>query len=170
MPQRILNLEQDVFYHAYNRGFNEQQLFFEKKDYERFMSSIKRYLLEIKSIEIPYFSILPNHFHFLIRSTESGLDISNFMRKLQQSYAMYFNKKYGEKIKSGLKYPVFEGRFQTRVIEKENYLEKVQAYIELNPVKHDLVADIKDWPYSSFHTPLSPSPDSKIVFMLLFNF
>ena len=74
------------------------------------------------------------------------------MRKLQQSHAMYFNSKY----KSGLKSPVFEGRFKAKIIAHEDYLHTVFNYIELNPIKHNIVSDIKKWPYSSFHIHLSP--------------
>ena len=157
MPQRKIPLLENTFYHVFNRGFNEQTLFFEEKDYERFTQTIERYLDEVKTVEIGSFSILPNHFHLLLTSSESGLKISEFMRKIQQAYAMYFNKKYGDKVKSGLKFPVFEGRFKAKIIEDEEYLHTVSTYIELNAIKHELVSDIKDWPYSSFHFPLIKS-------------
>ena len=107
------------------------------------------------SIEIEAFSILPNHFHLLLLSSQSGREISIFMRKIQQSYAMYFNGKYKDSIKSGLKYPVFEGRFKANAIENEGYLHAIFDYIELNPIKHCIVSDIKQWPYSSFNHPFS---------------
>lgn len=63
---------------------------------------------------------------------------------------MFFNAKYRETKKKGKKLPMFEGRFQARVIEKDLYLDQVKNYIEYNPVKHGLVDDPAEWVYSSF--------------------
>ena len=147
----------DSYYHVYNRGYNKQQLFFNHRDYERFCQKLDQYLIEYPNIQIKNYCILPNHFHFLL--LETGLDqepnqisvnISNFMRKLQVSYSMYFNARYGETVKLGLKYPVFEGRFKAKLIEDEYYLHQVTTYVESNAVKHELVTKAEDWPYSSF--------------------
>jgi putative transposase len=37
------------------------------------------------------------------------------------------------------------------VIRNETDLERHVDYIPYNPVKHGLVARVRDWPYSSFH-------------------
>jgi len=150
MPIRKIDLLDNTLYHIYNRGLNEQIIFHDTQDYQRFLGKIRFYLKKIPSIEILAFSLLPNHFHLLLQSSESGLEISKFMRKLQQSHALYFNSKY----KSGLKSPVFEGRFKAKIISHEDYLHSVFTYVELNPVKHEFVEDIKDWPYSSFNRTL----------------
>ena len=55
---------------------------------------MKRYKEEFNGIHIYAWCLLPNHFHLLLKSDKSGLEISSFMRKLQQSYAMYFKTKY----------------------------------------------------------------------------
>ena len=72
------------------------------------------------------------------------------MGKIQQSYAMFFNQKYGESIKKGLKSPVFEGRFKAKIIQDQDYLEMIRYYVENNAVKHGLVEKPEDWGYSSF--------------------
>jgi hypothetical protein len=77
-------------------------------------------------------------------------NISKFMGKVQQSYAMYFNQKYKDTIKKGLKSPVFEGRFKAKIIADQDYLEMIRYYVENNAVKHGLVEKPEDWGYSSF--------------------
>lgn len=52
------------------------------------------------------YAFLPNHFHFILHNIQTGLDISDFMRRVQVSYAMYFKQKY--KDETSLKMPVFE--------------------------------------------------------------
>lgn len=164
MGNRILPLTVDTVYHIYNRGFNKQTLFYDAHDYRYFLQAINRYRERFKNIRILSHCLLPNHFHFLLTEdssnlpgnsasqvrTESSCSISSFMQKLQQSYAMYFTKRYGDSVKKGLKMPVFEGRFQAREVLDEAYLGQLVVYIEHNAVKHEIVNDVKDWSYSSW--------------------
>lgn len=158
MANRAFQFQNDQWYHVYNRGCNKQQLFFEDRDFERFLKNISRYQEQFPSIEIGVWCMLPNHFHFLIRSPSSSsnstkygekqssnLDIPKFMQKLQQAYAMFFNTKYGDKVKKGQKAPVFEGRFGAREITDDEYLEQVAQYIRDNAVHHELVENVEDW-------------------------
>lgn len=154
----IRKLETEVFYHIFNRGHNKQKIFFETKDYQRFYANIERYLQTHSNIEIYAYCLLPNHFHFLLREKASSRDldpgmatqISSFMNRLQLSYAAYFNVLYRETHKKGLKAPIFEGRFQAKQIDSDDYLEQIQVYIEHNAVKHELVDRSEDWPWTSY--------------------
>ena len=90
-------------YHIYNRGYNHQKLFYEDRDYEKFLRNLNKYNKEFSELSIASYCLIPNHFHFLIDSISltSETDgkkklISLFMHKLQGSYAMFFNAKYGE--------------------------------------------------------------------------
>lgn len=165
MPPRKLNTE--TYYHVYNRGHNKQLIFLDSDDYKRFYANIERYLQTHPRIEIFAYCFLPNHFHFLLRereetspgSEEPGLatQISSFMNRVQQAYAMYFNARHGESVKPGLKLPVFEGRFKAKSVDSEEYLAQLQVYIEHNAVKHELVDRSEDWPWTSYQ-PLVLSP------------
>jgi len=169
MGFRPFRFQKETYYHVYNRGCNKQQLFFSEKDFERFGNTIIRYKEEYKYIQIHVWCFLPNHFHFLLSERETGLEpkpspdlnrarntsspdsgsaISDFMRKIQQAYAMYFNSKYKESVKQGKKGPVFEGRFKAKEITDEKYLAQVAYYIRHNAVKHGIVEDIRDWAWA----------------------
>lgn len=71
------------------------------------------------------YSLMENHFHFLA----GGKEIGKFMKALEQSYATYFNIKYGRRGH------VFNGRFNSIAVTKEEYFEELQKYISMNPVK-----------------------------------
>lgn len=161
MPNIIRDFHKDTFYHVYNRGFNKQLLFYTEEDYQRFVFKIAVYKKKFPSIEIKAYCLLPNHFHFLLedKSTKAELQnsdsrstlISAFMKGLQLSHAMYFTKKYKDLVKNGLKSPIYEGRFCSKPLLNEAYLENVKNYIDFNAWRHAIVSDPADWPYSSYH-------------------
>lgn len=156
MPKR--SLKKKTYYHVYNRGWNKQQLFFFACDFQRFWETFLRYREDYKMINIHVWCFLPNHFHLLISEEEGALkpglelpdaeQISHFMNRIQQAYAMYFNSKYAESVKQGKKAPVFEGRFKAKEITDEEYLARVTFYVRHNAVKHEIVDRVEDWPWA----------------------
>ncbi len=161
MPNIIRDFHKDTFYHVYNRGFNKQLLFLSEDDYDRFIRKIAEYQQRFPSIKVSAYCLLPNHFHFLLqdKSTKDELEkidsrstlISAFMKGLQLSHAMYFTNKYGEIVKKNLKLPVYEGRFCSKMVLNDDYLESVKNYIDCNAWRHALVSDPQEWAYSSYH-------------------
>ena len=146
MPKRK-PFEENWVYHIYNRWFNKQKIFFNKKDYERFFKTIEKYQNEFQWIKILSYCILPNHFHFIITSKISGEEISDFMRKLQQSYIMYLKIKY----KDSDLILQFQWRFKAKQITSDEYFNKCLYYVNYNAVKHWIVEKIEDYEYSSIH-------------------
>jgi putative transposase len=45
---------------------------------------------------------------------------------------------------------LFEGRFQTKWVDRDEYLLHLTRYIHLNPVKAGLVERPEDWAFSSY--------------------
>lgn len=66
------------------------------------------------------------------------------MQILMTAYTMYINKKY-DRVGH-----IFQGRFQSIILEKEEYLLQVHRYIHLNPLKAGLVDNPKLYPWSSY--------------------
>lgn len=46
---------------------------------------------------------------------------------------------------------IWQRHFWEHAIRDEADFERHVDYIHVNPLKHNLVSQIKDWPYSSFH-------------------
>lgn len=144
------------YYHIYNRWFQKQIIFKNKYDFERFYKYIIKEQQNYNSVKIVSYSFLPNHFHFIIHNLETGLQISNFMRKVQGSYAMYFKAKYKNETCLN-KLPVFEWRFKAKLINDQDYLQRCLAYVNFNPLKHEIVNDINDYERTSYHQILDKS-------------
>ena len=129
-------------YHIMVRGNQKQKIFYDQKDYTRYLrivkSSKKKY-----NILIYAYCLMPNHCHLLIDAAISK-NISKFMQWINRGYTAYHNAKYN---KSG---HLWQGRFKNKPITKGQYLISCATYIEANPVRTGLTNDIAEYPWSSY--------------------
>ena len=163
-------MNEEIYYHIYNRGSDKRDIFIDKMDYERFLKGLKEYntvinvdirdlksqnkgqtsgftrrsdLCDLKLVEIMCYCLMPNHFHLVLRALlEDG--IAKFIQKLGTGYAMYFNKKYDH---SG---HLFQGKYKSKEINADFYLTYLTGYIHLNPVVAKLVDLPEKYKYSSY--------------------
>jgi len=61
----LLMLEENKYYHIYNRGNNSQPIFFEEENYSHFSKLLHKYISPVADIFC--YCLLPNHYHILIR-------------------------------------------------------------------------------------------------------
>jgi putative transposase len=66
------------------------------------------------------------------------------MQYLNMRYVAYSNHKYG---RSG---SVWEGRFKSSLVQQEAYFLSIMRYIELNPVRANMVESPSQYRWSSF--------------------
>ena len=160
-------LQMGLYYHIFNRGNGGQRIFREKRNYLFFMERYARY---VESVAYTYaYCLLRNHFHFLVRTRTpeeqeaflKTLKVSETFRvlapspqfsKLFSSYAKAFNKAYR---RTG---SLFERPFRRIEVDADTYFTQLVAYIHQNPERHGLVADFRDWPFSSYQAILSHAP------------
>jgi putative transposase len=141
-----MKFEKERYYHITNRGLLKRKLFFNHKDYRRFLERLKYYKRKF-DIDIALYCLMPNHYHLIMRP-ESGDDGLQFIKFLQMSYAKYFNIKYDRKGQT------FEGRYRLELLDSQQYLVNTMKYIINNPIKAGLVEKAEDWPYLSFRESL----------------
>ena len=94
-------------------------------------------------IELIAYCVMTNHFHLLIRSTTG--DMSSALQWLESVYVKKFNRSYD---RDG---PLLKGRFFSKEVKSEAYLENVMAYIDSNPVEARIVTAAPEYPFSSTH-------------------
>ena len=71
---------------------------------------------------------------------------------LFNAYTKHLNKKYS---RNG---NLFQRPFKRKPVDDEDYLRRVVVYIHNNPVHHGFVDHLSEYPWSSYHTCLSPKP------------
>jgi putative transposase len=130
--QKNNNFEPNTFYHLYNRGNRKKKIFFDQLDYERFISSMYRFVHDYNLIIYSY-CLMPNHFHILLNSGSSPSEITFFMHRFMTSYSLYFNKKYT------LVGRVFQSSYKSKAFRTKEGFEKITSYIRENPIKAGLV-------------------------------
>ncbi len=141
MPRKP-RIEIPGYYHIINRGVEQRVVFKEAADYEYF-EELMCFYAKSYHITLHNYCLMSNHYHLLIEITSENL--SKFMRQLNMNYAIYFNKKYN---RAG---HLWQGRFKSWYVTDEAYLYTLMRYIEQNPLKANIIQDLKDYPYSSYH-------------------
>jgi len=123
-------------YHIMLRGINQQDIFEDDEDRQRFIKTLGRVKKET-DIEIFAYCLMNNHIHLLIK--EKNDEVSKIIKKIGTSYVYYFNWKNE---RSG---HLFQDRYKSEVVESDEYLYTVIRYIHHNPVKAGLsgLADYK---------------------------
>ena len=128
-------------HHVIQRGNNRQLIFSSAVDRTYFLALLDESAKKF-GVAIHAYVLMDNHFHLLATPhTDTGLPL--MMQAVGRSYVRYFNQLQS---RSGT---LWEGRYRSTLIETDRYLLTCMAYIDLNPVRAGLVAQAKDYPWSS---------------------
>lgn len=166
MPSQsvIRRYVENSYYHVFNRGVEKRLIFLEETDYLQFLYYLFVYLAPLPQVlasypklkanlqrnnlytktELNAYCLMPNHFHLLIRQYEKN-GVEKLMKQLANAYTGYFNQKYN---RVG---PLFQGRYKAKLIEHDDYLMYLSAYIHRNPLP--LLANnrkLQDYRWSSY--------------------
>ncbi len=149
----------NAVYHVYNRGTEKRKIFLDHADWSRFLSNLQEFndanpamhwkykesevqLRTPPLVQILAYCLMPNHYHLMLRQIhENGIPL--FMQKLGTGYTNYFNQKNE---RSGA---LFQGRFKSVAVERDEYLGYLPHYIHLNP-KEVVGENWRTYPWSSY--------------------
>lgn len=96
--------------------------------------------------------VLPDHLHIVMTLPQDDADFPTRWSLIKRRFTNAVVKA-GVSIArhSNGEYALWQRRFWEHTIRDERDFERHVDYIHFNPVKHGLVARVRDWPYSSFH-------------------
>ena len=139
---RPLRLEfAGALYHLTTRGDRQEPIFLDDGDRRRFLDLLGKEISQQGWICYAY-CLMGNHYHLLIETPEANL--VRGMRRLNGVYTQAFNRR---RKKPG---HVFQGRYKSILVDKENYLLELCRYIVLNPVRANRVKEPEEWSWSSY--------------------
>ncbi len=124
MPRTARKKDPTAIYHIMAHSISEFDLYPDNSDKEYFLDTLQKYKKK-HDCKIYSYCLMSNHYHILIDT--NGYDISKFMKSLNQAYVRYINRKYSRKGH------LLTERFHSKIIESDDYLLTVSAYIHSNP-------------------------------------
>jgi len=129
-------------HHVILRGNNRQPIFASSADYQTLLDLLDENAKKF-GVAIHAYVLMSNHFH-LLATPQTADGLPQMMQAVGRRYVRYFNDRQK---RSGT---LWEGRYKSTLIQSERYLLACMAYIDLNPVRAGLVAQARDYPWSSY--------------------
>lgn len=169
MPYKyvIRNLRENAYYHVYNIGVENRDIFLDKGDYETFLYYLHVYTLPWEEVIRRYpsvpprlmaknlnnnilviaYCLMPNHFHLLVKQKTPSV-LPKLMKQLVNGYTTYFNGKHK---RAG---SLFRGRYKSVVVESEYLLLQMVRFVHLNPSQAELCDEPGEYGWSSYNNPV----------------
>ncbi|NNJ72637.1 MAG: transposase [Enterobacterales bacterium] len=131
-----------VTQHIIQRGNNKACCFRDDSDFSTYINWLDEAARK-NNTEIHAWVLMTNHVHLLVTPQQKNAS-SKMMQSLGRRYVAYFNDKYD---RTGT---LWEGRFKSCLVESVNYVLACYRYIELNPVRANMVNSPAEYHWSSY--------------------
>lgn len=141
--------------HIIQRGNNRQATFFAEEDYRLYLDSLGE-AAKKHDCSIHAYVLMTNHVHLLVTPGQPD-SISRLMQSVGRRYVQYINYSYK---RSGT---LWEGRYKASLVQSEEYLLSCMRYIELNPVRADMVQRPEDYKWSSYRANAQGNQDELLT-------
>jgi putative transposase len=142
MPRRARLSVPGIPWHIIQRGNNRSPCFYAEDDYGLYLHYLGE-LSEKFGCAIHAYVLMTNHVHLLL-TPEREDSAALLMKHLGQRYVQYINRTYQ---RSGT---LWEGRFRSCLTQSEGYVLACYRYIELNPVRANMVRHPREYRWSSY--------------------
>ncbi len=97
--------------------------------------------------------VLPDHFHMVMTLPQNDEDYSNRLRIIKEGFTKRLKLNATDHLSRLTRNEkgVWQRRFwEHQIRDDEDYINHIH-YCYINPVKHQWVKRVRDWPYSTFH-------------------
>ncbi len=180
-------IEYGRYYHIFNKGNNNENLFLKTEHYEHFLKLYEIYIEPIA--ETFAWCLMKNHFHTFVKIKEEHeigfLNSQNAKHEdLKIKWQVYFpekpDKNFNRKpvpinmfqhlfnayarwfnLKTKRKNSLFKKEFERKLVDNHQYFKNLIVYINNNPVHHGFVNHPFEYSWSSYKTLLS-SKETKL--------
>lgn len=141
MPRNLRLIVNQECYHVINRANTGQCIFDTPSSFVEYQALLEKYRRKF-AVRIYHYVLMPTHVHLLLEPTND--DLPRFMQGLTLAHTRRVHnrkKTYGH---------LWQGRYKSFHVDKDNYFLQCGQYIELNPVRAGLVASPSEYPWSSY--------------------
>jgi REP element-mobilizing transposase RayT len=102
---------------------------------------------QLSGWKVGRYVLMPDHVHFFVAPSERELDLSKHMQSFRSLVTRQLRP-------LGVPYPLWQREFFDHLLRSDESYERKWQYVFENPVRHRLVNDPKQWPYSGELNPL----------------
>ena len=112
-----------------------------------------RWVKERHPFGIDAWVVLPDHMHAVWTLPEGDADYSSRWREIKKRFSKSLPKveMVSEVRRRKGERGIWQRRFWEHTIKNEQDHKYHVDYVHFNPLKHGLVENLRDWPFSSFH-------------------
>ena len=143
---------ENLWYHIFNRGIEKRDIFFNDDDRSLLLDIMFETAADF-NVEIHTFALMPNHFHFFIKTLEPNLCrfMHASMNKFVKNYNL-LNNRVGT---------LFQGPYKAIIVDSNDYGHILSRYIHLNWVRghgkenfsiKKRLAALNEYKWSSYRT------------------
>jgi REP element-mobilizing transposase RayT len=150
-----------AIHHVTARGNAREQVFRDEVDRIRWQETLAQ-ACERFSWRVLAYCQMGNHYHLLVETPRPTL--SRGMRHLNGVYAQRFNARHA---RVG---HVFQARFDARLVDRDEHVLAVAAYIPRNPVRAGLCHEPAAWRWSSYRATIGLEPPGFLASERLLSF
>jgi putative transposase len=153
-PHRIER--EGAFWHITSRGNERRNIFRDRNDRAMFLAILSDCVTNA-CWRLHAYVLMNNHYHLLVETPKPTLTIGS--KELNERWARYFNWRHS---RVG---HLFQGRFKSPLIDREEHLRELLRYVVLNPVRCGAVDHAGDHEWSSYRATagIDPAPPWLIV-------
>jgi putative transposase len=142
MPRQPRPIVPEVPIHIIQRGNNRLKCFFVDADFLVYLDLLQYAALK-GDCDVHAYVLMSNHIHLLVTSKDK-YGPASMMKSLGERYVQYINRRHA---RSGT---LWGGRYRSCLVQSERYLMVCHRYIELNPVRAEMVTHPAIYPWSSY--------------------
>ena len=134
MPRKLRIEYEGAIYHVLNRGNYRRDVFETAGAAEAFVTALAEATSRYKW-KVHAYVVMRNHYHVALETPQPNL--VDGMHWLQSTLAIRFNRLRGERGH------LFQGRYQSLLVENQAALSRLVDYIHLNPVRAGIVTTLQ---------------------------
>ena len=133
-----------LVYHVINRGVGRMTVFDDDDDFAAFERTLAQAVERRPAARLLGYCLMPNHWH-LVLWPRGDRDLSEFMRWLTVTHTQRW---HAHRHSAGTG-PVYQGRFKSFPIQRDEHVLTVLRYVERNPLRARLVRRAENWQWGS---------------------